>query len=134
MQHLVYLSFMALKKQWNTRHQIVWLLRCLQRGDTDLENLFTQTYLTNGLPLMAQMVKNPPATQEIWVQSLGLEDPLEAGTATHSSILTWRIPMEKPGGLQSMGCEESDTAERLSTAQHISLICSRRVFWFCFCF
>ena len=55
---------------------------------------------------MAQMVKNPPATREIWVQSLGWEDPLEEGTATHSSILSWRIPMEEPGGLQSMGWEE----------------------------
>ena len=48
------------------------------------------------------MVKNPPAVQETWVRSLGREDPLE-GTATHSSILAWRIPwMEEPGGLQSM--------------------------------
>ena len=38
------------------------------------------------------MVKNPPAMWEIWVQSLGQEDPLEKGMATHSSMLTWRIP------------------------------------------
>ena len=42
--------------------------------------------------LLAQMVKNPPAMREIWVQSLGWEDPLEKGKATHSSILAWRIP------------------------------------------
>ena len=42
--------------------------------------------------LMAQLVKNPPAVQETWVQSLGWEDPLEKGKATHSSILAWRIP------------------------------------------
>ena len=42
--------------------------------------------------LMAQTVKNLPAMQEGWVQSLGQEDPLEKGMATHSSILTWRIP------------------------------------------
>ena len=50
------------------------------------------------------MVKNPPATQETWVRSLGWEDPLEEGMATRSSILAWRIPMgrEDPGGLQSM--------------------------------
>ena len=54
--------------------------------------------------LVAQMVKNSPAMQETWVQSLGWEDPLEKGTATHSSILTWRIPWtEEPGKLQSMG-------------------------------
>ena len=52
-------------------------------------------------------VKNLPAmqeTQETWVQSLGQEDPLEEGMATHSHILAWRIPWtEEPGGLQSMG-------------------------------
>ena len=42
--------------------------------------------------LVAQLVKNLPAMQETWVQSLGWEDPLEKGTATHSSILAWRIP------------------------------------------
>ena len=54
-------------------------------------------------------VKNPPAMQELketWVQSLGREDPLEEGTATHSSIVAWRIPWtEEPGGLQSMGVQ-----------------------------
>ena len=49
------------------------------------------------------MVKNPPAVQEIWVQPLGWEDPLEKGTVTYSSILASRIPWtEEPGGLQSM--------------------------------
>ena len=42
--------------------------------------------------LLTQLVKNPPAMWETWVQSLGWEDPLEKGTATHSSILAWRIP------------------------------------------
>ena len=42
--------------------------------------------------LVAQLVKNPPAMLETWVQSLGWEDPLEKGKATHSSILAWRIP------------------------------------------
>ena len=52
---------------------------------------------------MAQMVKNLPAMQETQVWSLGWEDPLEKGMATHSSILTWRIPWtEEAGGLQSM--------------------------------
>ena len=41
---------------------------------------------------MAQLLKNPPAMQETWVLSLGQEDPLEKGKATHSSILAWRIP------------------------------------------
>ena len=52
------------------------------------------------------MVKKLPAMEEIWVQSLGLEDPLEKGMATHSSILAQRIPWtEEPGGLQSMGSQ-----------------------------
>ena len=53
---------------------------------------------------MAQTVKNLPAMKEIWVQSLGWEDPLKKGMANHPSILAWRIPWtEEPGGLQSMG-------------------------------
>ena len=56
------------------------------------------------------MVKNLPATQEMWVQSLGQEDPLEKEMETHSSIPVWEIPWrEEPGGLQSMGSQESDT-------------------------
>ena len=55
------------------------------------------------------MLKNPPAMQELqetWVPSLGLEDPLEEGMATHSSILAWRISWtEEPGGLQSVGSQ-----------------------------
>ena len=43
-------------------------------------------------PLVAQLVKNLPAMQETWVRSLGWEDPLEKGKATHSSILAWRVP------------------------------------------
>ena len=53
--------------------------------------------------LAAQMVKIPSAMQETWVQFLGWKDPLEEGMATHSSILTWRIPWtEEPGGLPSI--------------------------------
>ena len=50
--------------------------------------------------------------QETWVQSLGQEDPLEKGMATHSSILAWKIAWtEEPGGIQSMGSQESGTTE-----------------------
>ena len=53
---------------------------------------------------MTQIVKNLPAMQEAWFQSLGGEDPLEKGMAIHSSILAWRIPWrEGPGELQSTG-------------------------------
>ena len=52
------------------------------------------------------MVQNPPAMQETQVPSLAGEEPLEKGTATHSSVLTWRVPWtEEPGGLQSMGLQ-----------------------------
>ena len=70
--------------------------------------------------LVAQAVKNLPAMQEAWVPSLGQENPLEKGMATHSSILAWRIPWtEKPGELQSMALQrvrhnsETNTLEQL---------------------
>ena len=59
---------------------------------------------------MAQLVKNPPAMWETWVQSLGWEDALEKGKATHSSILAWRIPWT----VESTSRKESDTTEQLS--------------------
>ena len=56
--------------------------------------------------LIAQLVKNLPTMQENWIQSLGWEDSLVKGMATHSSILAWRIPWtQEPGGLQSMGLQ-----------------------------
>ena len=56
--------------------------------------------------LVTQTINNLPAMQETWVQSLGWEDPVEKGMATHSSILAWRIPwIEEPCGLQSMGSQ-----------------------------
>ena len=59
---------------------------------------------------MAQMVKNLPAVWETWIQPLVWEDPLEKGTATHTSILSWRIPWtEETGSLQSMGVAKSRT-------------------------
>ena len=64
------------------------------------------TLLNMGALLLVQTVKNLAAMQESQVQSLGQEDPLEKGMATHSSILAWRIPWtQEPGGLQSMGSQ-----------------------------
>ena len=55
------------------------------------------------------VVKNPPAMQEMWVRSLGGEDPLEKEIVTHSSILAWEIPWtNEPEGLQFMGLQELD--------------------------
>ena len=58
------------------------------------------------IPLVAQMIKNLPAIQETQIRSLGEEDPLEKGMATHSRIFAWRIPWtEEAGRLQSMGSQ-----------------------------
>ena len=63
--------------------------------------------------------KESTAMPEMWIRSLGQEDPLEEGTATHSRVLAWEIPRtEEPGGLQPRGHEESDTTEQLSTHMH----------------
>ena len=67
---------------------------------------------------MAQTVKNPPAMRETWIRSLGGEDPLEEGMATHASILAWRIPWtEEPGRYSALGGKQLYTTEQLSTAQ-----------------
>ena len=80
--------------------------------------------------LVAQTVKNPPAMQETWAQSLGWEDPLEKGMATHSNILAWRIPTDRgawKARVPEDSLKESDTTERLSTAQHTRFTTSH---WF----
>ena len=62
--------------------------------------------------LIVQLVKSLPAMQETQVRFLGQEDPLEKKMATHSGILAWKIPWtEEPGGLQSMGLQESDMTQ-----------------------
>ena len=70
---------------------------------------FGDRYQKNMASFIAQLVKNLPAMQETWVQSLGWEDPLEKEMASHSSIFAWRIPWtEEPGRLQPWGSQESD--------------------------
>ena len=76
---------------WEHMVSVVWWLSCspnMQKGpgSESSGNRFTWG------SFMAQLVKNPPAIQKTWVRSLGWENPLERGTATHSSILAWRIP------------------------------------------
>ena len=79
----------------------------------------------NSWAFIAQWVKNLPAMWEMWVRFLGREDPLEKEMAIHSSILAWKIPwMEEPGGLQSMGSQESDTTSWLNHNHHQDL-CQR---------
>ena len=82
-----------------------------------LNLLFVYLSVTRGqwASLVAQMVKNSPAMQETQVRFLGWEDALHKEMTTPSSVLAWRIPwIEKPGGLQSMGCKELDTTEQLT--------------------
>ena len=65
--------------------------------------------------------KNLPVVQETWAQSRGREDPPEKDLAAHSSVLAWRIPWtEEPGGLQSRGVAELETAERLTLIYSIT--------------
>ena len=72
--------------------------------------------------LVAQLVKNPPAMQETWVQSLCWEDPLDKGKATPSRILAWRIPWtEEPAACGPLGHKELDTAERHSLSFRLML-------------
>ena len=76
-------------------HWFLFILVILSFGDTK-----TPDIILYGVSLMVQMIKNLPAMQETCVQSLGWEDPLEKGMATHSSILAWRTPWtEEPSGL-----------------------------------
>ena len=71
---------------------------------------------------MAQMVKNPPAMWGTWVGSLGWEDPLEEGMATHSSILAWRIPKDRGAWRATVhGVTESDMTEQLSTHREVDV-------------
>ena len=73
---------------------------------------------------MAQSVKNLPAMWETWILSLGWEDHLKEGMDTHSSILAWRIPMDRGAWQVPQGHKESEMTVRLRTAQNIlPLIC-----------
>ena len=69
--------------------------------------------------LVTQTVKNSPALQETWIRSLGWEDPLEKGMATHPSILAWTIPWtEEPGKLQCMGSQRVGHVDGSRFFQH----------------
>ena len=79
-----------------------------------LLDLWAIIFLYYRASLVVQMVKNPPAIQDTQIRSLGQEDPLEKGMATHSSILAWTIPWtEESGGDSPWGWKESDTTEWL---------------------
>ena len=68
--------------------------------------MFCDNLYEKGASLVAQTVKNLPAVQETWVQSLGREDPLEKEMTTYSRVLAWKIPCtEEPAGLEFMGLQ-----------------------------
>ena len=79
-----------------------------------VESLSSAMLPGGGTSLVAQLVKNPPTMQETWIQSLGWEDFLEKGTATHSSILNWRTSWT----VYTWGSKESDTTEQLSQVRY----------------
>ena len=77
-----------------------------EESDTTERLIWSDLILKKWASLVAQRLKHLPSMWEIWILSLGWEDPLEKAMATHSSILAWKIPWtEEPGGLQSMGLQ-----------------------------
>ena len=94
-------------------------------------NNWTLIHFGGGGSLIAQLVKNPPAMQETWVQSLGQEDPMEESMATHSRILAWRIPMDKGAWRATVyGVAKSQTQLSAHTHTHTHT----HTLWPCFIF
>ena len=78
--------------------------------------LFSTSLYSVWDPMVAQLVKNPPAVLEAWVWSLGQEDPLEEGMTPHSGILAWRIPVDRDAWQAAVsGVTEREVTKRLST-------------------
>ena len=99
---------------WSMDSRVCWLQRLWIPGPRAQAQLLWCMALV-GASLVAQMVKNLPAVQEAQVQTLGWEDVLEKGMATHSSIVAWRIPWTEEADSNSpWGRKESDTTERLT--------------------
>ena len=115
-------------QRWDSLSFAKFLLMLLKRSDiwnqfwtswwlfSSETHSLLKTLKGSGSSLVVQLVKNPPEVQETWVQSLGREDPLEEGMATHSSILAWRIPMDRGSlvGYSPWGHKEPDTTEQLT--------------------
>ena len=90
----------------NESYRVTATLRSVSLTHTHTPHIHTICSHISGASLVARLVNDLPAVQEIWVWSLGWEDPLEKEMATHSSILAWKISWtEEPGGLQSMGSQ-----------------------------
>ena len=113
MQHLKAHSYLANQMlflfpfPWSQNQKVAELGFAPRRLFPDLRfHVSTALNFIIAVGMVAQMIKNLPAVQETWVQPLGQKDPLEEGMATHSNILTWRIPCtEEPGELQCIGSQ-----------------------------
>ena len=96
----------------NIAWKIPWTEEPGRLQSMGLQRVGHNSGFTQGGTSGVTVVENLSAKQEMQVQSLGQEDPLEKGPATHSTMLVWRNPWTKePGGLQFMGSKESDTTE-----------------------
>ena len=90
-------------------------------SETDKYRILMHICGIEGASLVTRVIKNLPAVQEIWVWSLDQEDPLEKGTAIHSSILAWRIPWtERLAGYSPRGGKESAMIEQLTHTHMVS--------------
>ena len=105
----------------STRCQVSWIPTRYLCPFSSFQSLclVSGPYYLLGFP-SGSAVKNLPANADMWVPSLGQEDPLQEAMAIHSSILTWKFPWtEEPGGLQSMGLQKLDVTE---VTEHIPII------------
>ena len=101
LNNLLYFTELHAENEYNISASSLGVLFCLR---------IMGAYLSPGVSLVLQSLKNLPAVQKTQVQSLGQEDILEKEMATHSSILTWEIPWtEEPGGIPFMGLQKSQT-------------------------
>ena len=92
---IISLSTIALNMLTSKNKYYFFRGHCVIIENTYPFNKLNRGYICIWASLVAQAVKNLPAVWETWVRSLGLEDPLEEGMATHSSVLAWKIPMER---------------------------------------
>ena len=81
-------------RKWQSQDSKISSLPCSALALTTTSKIMFHHFIIRA-SLVAQLVKNPPAMQETWVRSLGREDPLEEGMATHSRILAWKIPTDR---------------------------------------
>ena len=101
---ILYISCMKILIKIFWHEYVIFCISHHRNQGTDFPTWIRTSLCFTWASLVAQRIKHLPAMQETWVWTLGREDPLEKGMATHSSILAWRIPwMEDPGRLQSMG-------------------------------